>query len=272
MRQQSFFLLSFVFLMGCATTQSPVKPHSPAIFNAPVPLRVIEESKPFSLENVALEPKSTPRDINTTTHSKQATAPKKTLIKKSKPKKMATKKSKVNKAVASVKRKHSHKKSKKKPVASAKKTTIEKVVSSSNDKLVIGSVETVRIIPGNMIASARVDTGAKTTSLHAVNMQTFERDGRKYVRFALSDDENALTIERPIWKWVRIKRHGEKSQRRPVVKLRIVLGDNDQLVAVTLTDRGKFKNPVLIGRNFLRNIYIVDVSKQQTCTPKEYRK
>ncbi len=277
MRQQSFYLLSFVFLMGCATTQPLTKPPSPAAIYEPIELKIVEESKAFSIDDLSIEPADVviaSVDINTTTSKKEPLPAKK---KRPTPKKSVlkvTQKPKVLKGASSAakKPKKSVKKSKKRVPKPIQKAKVEKVTSSSNSKILIGSVESVRIIPGNRVVLARVDTGAKTTSLHAINMQVFERDGREYVRFSLSDHEDALKIERPIWKWVRIKRHGKKSQRRPVIKLRLVLGNNDQLVAVTLTDRSKFKHPVLIGRNFLRDIYIVDVAKEKTCTPKEYRK
>ncbi len=274
MRQQSFYLLSFVFLMGCSTTQPLIEPPSSAKVYEPIELKIIEESKAFSLDNVTIEPADTvaaSADTGKTAKKKLLPSKKKRTPKKAIRKDI--KKPKVSKTISSAKKpKTAMKKSKKRPAKAIKKTKIEKVISSSNSKILIGSVESVRIIPGNKVVLARVDTGAKTTSLHAINMQVFERDGREYVRFSLNDHKDALKIERPIWKWVRIKRHGKKSQRRPVIKLRLVLGNNDQLVAVTLTDRSQFKHPVLIGRNFLRDIYIVDVAKANTCTPKEYRK
>ncbi|RUM62422.1 MAG: hypothetical protein DSZ03_06855 [Sulfurimonas sp.] len=266
MRQQSFYLLSFVFLMGCATTQPP----SPTKNYVPIPLKIAEESQAFRIDEASIEPMVS-TDVNRTSKTEPLQEQKKHPVTKTVPKSM--KKPKASKSSPPAKKpKKILKKPKKASVKTIKKTKVEKVSSSSNAKILIGSVELVRIIPGNKVELARVDTGAKTTSLHAVNMQVFERDGREYVRFSLNDRDDALRIERPIWKWVRIKRHEKKSQRRPVIKLRLVLGNNDQLVAVTLTDRSKFKHPILIGRNFLRDIYIVDVARKQTSRPKEYRK
>ncbi len=273
MRRQSLYLLSLVFLMGCTANQPVVKSHSPDQHYETLPLTIVEETQEFALDDIEALPSSKHLDDNRSVKHGD-----------SKQKNLNHPKSNINKASAKIAKKTSRPKQKKpkskvvnnKPKKHLKpsrsKPKIEKVTSSSNAKILIGSVESVRIIPGNRVVKARVDTGAKTTSLHALNMQVFERDGREYVRFNLSKEKDALTIERPIWKWVRIKRHGKKSQRRPVIKLRLVLGNNDQLVAVTLTDRTKFKHPVLIGRNFLRDIYIVDVAQENTCTPKEYRK
>jgi len=139
-------------------------------------------------------------------------------------------------------------------------------------KIIIGGVERVRLIPGNVIINARIDTGAKTTSINAVDIQSFERDGKKWVRFRLAKSEKAFVVEKPVVREVQIKRHGEESQNRYVVKMRIILGDVSQVVEVSLTDRSKFEHKVLIGRNFLRDIYIVDVGTKMSSKPMKYEK
>lgn len=139
-------------------------------------------------------------------------------------------------------------------------------------KTIIGEVEPVRLIPGDVIVNARIDTGAKTTSINAVDIQAFERDGKKWVRFRLAKSEKAFVVEKPVVREVQIKRHGEESQNRYVVKMRIILGDRSQVVEVSLTDRSKFEHKVLIGRNFLRDIYIVDVGAKMSSKPIKYEK
>ncbi len=256
--QKSFYLLSLVFLMGCAGDQPSLNMQTPLTKKEPVAV-VVQENKDYLAQNIVprmddiiekatFATKDVVYDIN-------ETAPKEELV-------QPAKKPKVEKKI----------KQKNVKVNSTKKPKVEKVTSSSNAKITIGSVEPVRIIPGDKIVMARIDTGAKTTSLNAVDMKIFERDGREFVRFTLHKETDFLIVERPIFKWVRIKRHGEKSQRRPIVKLRLVLGENSQVLAITLTDRSKFKYPLLIGRNFLRDIYVVDVAKKNTSTPKAYKK
>jgi hypothetical protein len=64
---------------------------------------------------------------------------------------------------------------------------------------------------------------------------------------------------------VRIKERGDReSQRRPVVRMRVTLADINELVDFTLENRSKFKHQILIGRNLLRDLAIVDVSKKYT--------
>ena len=136
------------------------------------------------------------------------------------------------------------------------------------DNIIIGELEKVRILPANIIYDSRIDTGATTTSIHAGNIEFFERDGKKWVKFELQGKEKTEEIEMKVKEFKNIKRHGAPEQKRAVVTLHLVLGKVSQMVDVTLNDRSKFTYPGLIGRNFLRpNNMIVDVSKKYTANP-----
>ena len=133
----------------------------------------------------------------------------------------------------------------------------------SNQLLVVGVAETVTIDPPGARVKARIDTGAEISSLHASNIIPFERDGERWVRFDFSanDDGKTVTIERPLVRKVKIKRQDADSARRKVVEMRVRLGDIDEQIEVTLSDRSDFSYPMLIGRNFLTDNAVVDVSK-----------
>ena len=147
-------------------------------------------------------------------------------------------------------------------------STFENVNTEKSDtKHVIGAVENVRLVPPNVILKARIDTGAKTTSIDARNITPFERDGKQWVRFVCVTEKKEHTIERKVLKTVLIKRHGEESQDRYVVNMRIILGEVSQLIPVNLNDRDAYMYPVLIGRNFLRDYFIVDVAKKYRLKP-----
>ncbi|MBL8500542.1 MAG: ATP-dependent zinc protease, partial [Nitrosomonas sp.] len=61
----------------------------------------------------------------------------------------------------------------------------------------------------------------------------------------------------------RVKELGNReSQRRPVVRMRVILADIDEQINFTLENRSRFKHQVLIGRNLLQDLAIVDVSKK----------
>lgn len=156
---------------------------------------------------------------------------------------------------------------KKQPLEDQNKTFENLNTEKSDAKSIIGSIEKVRLVPPNIVLKARIDTGAKTTSIDARNITSFERDGKEWVQFVCHSANQEHTIERKIIKTILIKRHGEESQRRYVVNMRIVLGDVSQLVPVTLNDRETYTYPILIGRNVLRDYFIVDVSKKYQLKP-----
>src|SRR5690625_4193263 len=108
---------------------------------------------------------------------------------------------------------------------------------------VVGAVETVRVDPPGIQLDARIDTGATTSSIHADDKQEFERDGRRWVRFSLSEvtDENLRNIELPVERTVLIKRHNADPVRRYVVRMWITLGDIRERIEVTLADREDFE-------------------------------
>ena len=147
--------------------------------------------------------------------------------------------------------------------------TVTDEQTTNNTRVIVGEAEYVYISPPDIKLSARIDTGAKTSSLNALDLVEFERDGKPYARFSVMDPVSGETIEieRRIRKRVRIKEHDGEAQRRPVVKIRVRLGSLDQRIEMTLTDRSKFEHQVLIGRNFLRDYAIVDVSKKYISQP-----
>ncbi len=164
----------------------------------------------------------------------------------------------------------------KKPVIQEK--TIIKIVKvpvevpkEKDAKTIIGEAEYIYVPSSKIKLKARIDTGATTTSIHALDIKEFERDGQKWVKFKLID-ENKKEIERalPIQRVTTIKRHGANSLKRYVVQLRLNLGESSQLVDVTLANRSNFTYPLLIGRNFLNGIFIVDVSKKYLIKTKEF--
>ena len=134
---------------------------------------------------------------------------------------------------------------------------------------IIGWIENIEIHPENISLSAKIDTGADHSSLNVTNPTEFLKDDKKWIRFSIPLKEaKAVTIERPILRFARIKRKGTPSQKRPVVLLDICLGTlYKKDVPVNLTDRTRFKYPMLIGRSFLKGSAIVDSSLTFSQTP-----
>ncbi|WOX05015.1 ATP-dependent zinc protease family protein [Microbulbifer pacificus] len=137
-------------------------------------------------------------------------------------------------------------------------------VPVAKDKLVLGSEEIFTVEPGGVRLMALVDTGAATCSLSVLELTRFERDGSDWVRFKLEDDDEGLSekIELPIKRHVRVARPGFDRQRRPIVDMSLTVGEVTHIVEVNLVERGEFEFPLLVGRNFLKDAAVVDVSRK----------
>ncbi len=134
-------------------------------------------------------------------------------------------------------------------------------------KTIVGSEEWVWLDKLQTSFKARVDTGAATSSLNAMNMVEFERDGEKWVKFNLShvESDSQQEIEAKIVRTILIRQSSAtESVRRPVIKLDVQLGHITTSTEFTLADRSHMTFPVLLGRTFLRDIVVVDVSEKYT--------
>lgn len=136
-------------------------------------------------------------------------------------------------------------------------------------KTVLGWVEKVTLSGSDHTVKAKLDSGAKTSSVDAEIIKTFKRDGKKYVLYrVLLDDEVAETYESRIVRWVRIKDKKGGFIRRPVVKMQFCIGRKKLKGEVSLAERGHFIYPVLIGRNMLeKGKILVDTSKTFLAKP-----
>lgn len=131
----------------------------------------------------------------------------------------------------------------------------------------LGYVEWVVMQDTSLRLKARLDTGAKTSSLHAVNVEPFDKDGEEWVNFQiplgdhkdqptegeLEHESVIIELERPVERTVLIKRKGAPSQRRYVVMMDFCIAGTSHTTQFSLTDRGKFSYPVLLGRRFMRD-------------------
>lgn len=147
----------------------------------------------------------------------------------------------------------------------------------------LGYVEWVVMQDTSLRLKARLDTGAKTSSLHAVNIQPFEKDGAEWVSFQipLGDHEDQptegeldhedviLELERPVERTVLIKRKGAPSQRRYVVMMDFCIAGTTHTTQFSLTDRSKFSYPALLGRRFMRDDNILIDSADAFMAEKE---
>lgn len=135
---------------------------------------------------------------------------------------------------------------------------------------VLGWVEYVEFERPRVRLKAKLDTGATTSSLNAVNLRRFRRGGVSWARFEVLDPEvegKRFTFEAPVVRTARIRRHDGLIQQRPVVKLAMCLGHVMLVRQFTLIDRSDFNYQVLVGRNFLRGKIVVDSASRFETRP-----
>lgn len=116
---------------------------------------------------------------------------------------------------------------------------------------------------------AKIDTGARTSSLHATVLDEFERDGEKYVRFAVDFEQQHV---RQVCEAVHIDRRGITSsngetQWRMVIKTPLKIGNLTFRAEISLANRSDMKFPMLIGRSALRRRFVVDSGHSWLQTP-----
>lgn len=110
---------------------------------------------------------------------------------------------------------------------------------------------------------AKLDTGAKTSSINARDIESFTRNGKPWVRFELvlkgvQGNTRTIALERPRLRSVRVKEHNGEPGKRPVVTLELCFNGTPHPIEFTLVDRSGFNYPVLLGRRFLAGIAVID--------------
>jgi hypothetical protein len=130
----------------------------------------------------------------------------------------------------------------------------------------IGATTVVTEVTTGTTLPARVDTGATSCSIHCVAMEIKDAatDPRKNigkpVRFLVRMGEGEdMWVESKIVDHVRV-RTAERDDERYKVRLRLRWEDVEKRVVATLNDRQHMKYPMLLGRNFLRDDFLVNVS------------
>jgi hypothetical protein len=109
---------------------------------------------------------------------------------------------------------------------------------------------------------AKVDTGARTSSLHAFEIELFKSGRRQRVRFGVhplaDDDELAVFCEADMVDLREVTSSTGHRQERVVISTPVRLGDSVWLVEVTLTDRAGMSFRMLLGRTALQGRMLVD--------------
>ncbi len=107
---------------------------------------------------------------------------------------------------------------------------------------------------------AKIDTGARTSSLHATILEEFERDGQRYVRFAVDFAQQHVrqVCEAVHIDWRGVTSSNGDTQLRRIIKTPLKIGSVRFRAEISLADRSDMRFPMLIGRSSLRRRFVVD--------------
>ena len=140
------------------------------------------------------------------------------------------------------------------------------MVEPSHSNTIVGWREWVSL-PGVGVPwiKAKVDTGARTSSLHAFDLEELRRGEVPTVRFGVhpwqNSDEDAVIVECPVHDRRSVRSSSGHTEERIVVLMDVVLMGRTMTAEVTLTNRDEMGFRMLIGREALRQGFIVDSAR-----------
>jgi|GEM_PF-475102 len=130
---------------------------------------------------------------------------------------------------------------------------------------IYGRIEYITLEQNPALLKAKMDTGAKISSLSAINLKYFKKYGAQWVAFDVVDPKRKIKMhfKKPLERMLHIKPRSDESYsktatshdivetnvKRPVIKINICLRNQLKEIEVNLIDRSHFLYPMLLGSN-----------------------
>jgi hypothetical protein len=112
---------------------------------------------------------------------------------------------------------------------------------------------------------AKVDTGARTSALHAFEVRQFDVDGRRRVEFRMhprqKDNETVVVCQADVIDERVVRDSGGHAEKRWVIETPVTIGENTWRIEMTLTARDDMLFRMLLGRTAIRNRAVVDPAR-----------
>ncbi len=129
---------------------------------------------------------------------------------------------------------------------------------------------------------AKIDTGARSSALHAFDIEIFKQRGLDFVRFKVHpyqhNSTDTITAESELLDIRNVRNSGGHAQSRPVIQTTVTLGERQWPLELTLTNRDVMGFRMLLGRQAVRQRFLIDSgrsylqSSARTHKLKGYRK
>jgi len=134
---------------------------------------------------------------------------------------------------------------------------------STSTPATIGWREWVALPDLNLPAlKAKVDTGARTSALHAFLIEPYTKDGIDMLRFMIHpiqlNDRLEVECHAPVFDYREVTDSGGHREMRYVIQSRLVIGNIEQPIEMTLTNRDTMRFRMLLGRRAMENRFLVD--------------
>jgi hypothetical protein len=111
----------------------------------------------------------------------------------------------------------------------------------------------------------KVDTGARSSSLHAFDVEEFDREGRRWLRFTIHpfqrDEQAAVVAEAALVEHRDVRSSNGDTERRPVIRTDLAIVGVRFGVELTLSRRDEMGFRMLLGRSAIRRRFLVDAAR-----------
>ena len=132
------------------------------------------------------------------------------------------------------------------------------------EKKIIGDKELISILDLELYdLDAKIDTGADSNALHCDDIFI---DNENIVHFKLLDKVHPAyhgkKMAIPLYKMKKVRSSNGEFQKRASIRVKVEFFGKKYMTVISLADRSDMKFPMLIGKKFLANKFLVDVSKE----------
>jgi hypothetical protein len=115
---------------------------------------------------------------------------------------------------------------------------------------------------GISLIKSKVDTGARTSALHAYFVEPYHKGDEQRVKFGIhpnqNDSETGLICDAAVLEERMVTDSGGHAERRFVIETTVIIGNMQRTIEVTLTNRDTMKFRLLLGRTALNDLYCVN--------------
>lgn len=140
------------------------------------------------------------------------------------------------------------------------------MTNPTEDQIIVGWREWVSLPDlGIERIKAKIDTGARTSALHAHFLEPYDKNSEPWIRFMVHPFQKNLDIDcechAKVVDYRKVTDSGGHTEHRYVIHSTIILGNTPLVTEFTLTNRETMQFRMLLGRNTLTNNYLVDSGK-----------